>query len=394
MEQKKYTPVQYPHLFSPYAIGSRVAPNRFVAQPMEGNDSNAGEVSQRTISRYRELAHGHWGIIIVEALSIEQTALARKNQLVLNREHLEGFTLLVKAIKEVAPETVVLFQITHSGRKSGKAFSQPTALYSPAEGEQLLTDQDIQKIQKGFIQAVLLAEEAGADGVDFKMCHGYFGSEMLRPANVRDDQWGGSFVNRTRFLREAVPVIKARLQNTDFILGARISYYEGIRGGCGTAGVDELIENFSEMDALVQLMEELQMDYVNVSAGIPGVTSEITRPTNPSKLLYLHQLRYAKRVKKLVTHMCVIGSAYSVLQAEALSLADENIAKGNTDFAGWGRQSLADPAFPEKISHDETVTYCKACSGCSKLMIKQCNVGCILYKPYYAELLKQGCSGE
>jgi len=227
---------------------------------------------------------------------------------------------------------------------------------------------------------VLLAEEAGADGADFKLCHGYLGSEMLRPANIRDDRWGGSFENRTRFFRESMQEIKERLKNKAFILGSRISYYEGIRGGCGTGKADELVEELTEMDRVVALMESLGLDYVNVSAGIPGVTSEITRPTVPSKCFYLHHVRYTKRASELVTTMKVFGSAFTVLQEESLDLAEENIERGYIDFAGWGRQSLADPAFPQKVKDGTAVDYCKMCSGCSTLMVKQEPVNCIIYK--------------
>ncbi len=134
------------------------------------------------------------------------------------------------------------------------------------------------------------------------------------------------------------------------------------------------------MDRVVALMESLGLDYVNVSAGIPGVTSEITRPTVPSKCLYLHHVRYTKRASGLTSSMKVFGSAFTVLQEESLALAEENIERGYIDFAGWGRQSLADPAFPQKVKDGTAVDYCKMCSGCSALMVRQEPVHCVIYK--------------
>jgi 2,4-dienoyl-CoA reductase-like NADH-dependent reductase (Old Yellow Enzyme family) len=367
-------------LFSPMKIGNRTAQNRFVAQPMEGNDAINGKVSERCIKRYTKLAQGNWGVIVIEALTISDDALARKNQMIINRENLPGFKTLVSEMKKADPNVLILFQITHSGRKSGKAFSRPTALYDPAPHEHLLTTEEINEIQRKFVEVSLLAEEAGADGVDFKMCHGYFGCELLRPANQRDDKWGGSFENRTRFLRESVKEIKSRLKNANFIIGSRISYWEGIKGGCGTKSADDALEDLTEMDEVLKLMVKLGCDYVNVSAGIPGLTSEITRPTNPSKYFYLHQFRYARHAKSIVgDNMKVFGSAYSVLKEEGLTLAEENLQRGDTDFVGWGRQTLADPLFPKRVANDEKVDYCKVCSGCSRLMIKQEKVKCIIY---------------
>lgn len=367
-------------LLSSQNIGNRIAQNRFVAQPMEGNDAIGGKVSERAIKRYAKLAEGKWGVIVIEALAVADNALARKNQMVINEENLPGLKALVQAMKAVDPNVLVLFQVTHSGRKSGRDFSRPTALYNPESWEHLLTTDEIDEIQRLFIEAALISEAAGADGVDFKMCHGYLGCEMLRPANQRTDKWGGSFENRTRFLVESIPQIKERLRNKDFILGSRISYWEGIKGGCGTASSDDAVEDLSEMDRVISLMADLGMDYVNVSAGIPGVTSEITRPTATSKWFYLHQFRYARRAKALVgERMKVFGSAYSVLQEEGVHEAQSNIELGYADFAGWGRQTLSDPLLPKRLALGDEVDYCKLCSGCSKLMVKQEEVGCIIY---------------
>ena len=367
-------------LFSPKKIGNRTAQNRFVAQPMEGNDAVGGKVSDRCIERYTKLAEGNWGVIVIEALSVKEDSLARKNQMIINRENLAGYKKLVAEMKKADPNVLVLFQITHSGRKSGQGFSKPTALYDPAPHEHLLTTEEIDEIQRLFVEASLLSEEAGADGVDFKMCHGYFGCELLRPGNQRDDKWGGSFENRTRFLTESVKEIKSRVKNKDFIIGSRISYWEGIKGGCGTKSADDALEDLTEMDEVIKLMVKLGCDYVNVSAGIPGLTSEITRPTLPSKYFYLHQFRYARHAKSIVgDKMKVFGSAYSVLKEEAIPLAEENLQRGDTDFVGWGRQTLADPLFPKRVANGETVDYCKVCSGCSRLMIKQEKVKCIIY---------------
>ena len=87
--------------------------------------------------------------------------------------------------------------------------------------------------------------------------------------------------------------------------------------------------------------------------------------------------------------MKVIGSAYSILEDEAVTYGEENLAKGYTDFVGFGRQSFADPLTPKKLMAREEVNWCSGCSGCSKLMIRQENDGCILYNPYYRELFKR-----
>lgn len=384
-------------LRSPAPIGARTAPNRFLAQPMEGNDGeNGGCPSDRTVSRYAALGRGLWGVAVVEAVSVVPDCLARVNQLIIEPRNLDGFKRLVGAYKEANPDGILLVQITHSGRK-GFGGTVPTALYEPGPaGARLLKTEDIDGIRRRFVAAARMAEQAGADGIDFKMCHGYFGAEMLRPANARSDGWGGSFEDRTRFLRESVPEIRAASVKSDFLVGARLSMYEGIRGGCGTAAGDQLVEDLSEMNRVIELMAALGMDYVNVSAGIPGETSEITRPVPQGRWFYLEHIRYSKTVSEVLGaargaggrgRPAIVQSAYSILKADALALAAECVERGYSDFAGFGRQEFADPETPAKLMRGEEPRWCVGCSGCTRLMVSQVNDGCSFYNDYYKKLL-------
>ena len=364
---------------------------------MEANDAeNGGQPTERAISRYIALAKGNWGGVSIEATSITETSLARKNGLVINKKNLDSFKRLVEAFRKHNDKSCLFLQITHSGDKSG-AFSQVVTLTpgNPAKRDpepKYLSTGEIEEIKDKFTEGALLAEKAGVDGVDFKMCHGYFAGEMLRPSNTREDKWGGSFENRTRFLKEVVGGIKSGLCSSDFILGSRFSIFEGIRGGCGTSGPDEIVEDLSEMLDVIRIMDELGMDYANVSAGIPAITGPITRPVEASKLFVLHHLRYAKAVKDLVKNenlsLKVIGSAYSTHKAEAPVVMEEMLFKDHVDACGFGRQSFADPLTPKKIAAGEKVNWCVLCSGCTKLMLAQMHDGCIVYNDYYKEVNK------
>jgi len=382
-------------LASPAPFGHRSAPNRFLSQPMEGNDGeNGGCPSARTIARYAALGRGRWGVTVAEAVSIVPDCLARVNQMVLNDKNLDGFKRLAAAFKEANPEGLLLIQITHSGRKGG-AGTVPCVLNGPVPaGARLLGTEELAALPDRFFKAARLVEKAGADGIDFKFCHGYLGAEMLRPANVRTDGWGGTFEGRTRLLRECVPAIRAA-SKPSFLIGSRISMYEGIRGGCGTGAPADLVEDLSGMKQVVELMARLGMDYINVSAGIPGETSEMTRPVPAARWFYLDHIRYSKYVSDLLRALpgkkpTVIQSAFSLLKADALALAAECIEKGYSDFAGFGRQQFADPETPAKLFAGDEPRWCAACSGCSRLMVKQVNDGCSLYDPYYKALLASG----
>jgi 2,4-dienoyl-CoA reductase-like NADH-dependent reductase (Old Yellow Enzyme family) len=384
-------------LFEPLKIKNKTMPNRFFSQAMEANDAeNGGQPSERAINRYIELAKGNWGGVSIEATSITETSLARKNGMIINKKNLNSIKRLVECFKQHNDKSCLVLQITHSGERSGP-FSENVTItpgnpYQRDPASRYLSADEIEEIKEKFIEGALLAEEAGFDGLDFKMCHGYLTGEMLRPSNTREDKWGGSFENRTRFLKEVVGGIKSGLRSGDFILGSRFSMFEGIRGGCGTTGPDEIVEDLSQMLEVIRIMDDLGMDYANVSAGVPAVTGTITRPIETSKLLVLHHLRYAKAVKDLVKEetrsLKVIGSAYSTYKEEAPAIMENMLSKGHVDACGFGRQSFADPLMPKKIASGEKVNWCVLCSGCTKLMIAQLNDGCIVYNDYYQEVNK------
>ncbi|MCL1992886.1 MAG: hypothetical protein FWG66_08050 [Spirochaetes bacterium] len=376
-------------IFESLKIKNKTAPNRLLAQAMEGNDcENGGQPSERTIARYAKFGEGGWGTMIVEACSVIETSLARVNGMIVSEKNLERIKRLTDAFKKNNSEGLLLLQLTHSGQNSG-SFSDNTTLM-PQENKRLLSGDEIAKIRDRFIEGALLAEKAGMDGIDLKMCHGYLGGEMLRPSNLREDGWGGSFENRTRFFREVVQGVKSGMKGSGFILGSRLSVYEGIRGGCGTAAHDEIVEDLGQMHDIIRLMDDLGMDYVNVSAGIPTMTGIITRPTEPSKFLVLHHLRYTKGVKDIVRKegrkIKVVGSAYSTYKAGSMDVAQEMLAKDYVDLCGFGRQTFADPLTPKKLAKGESINWCVLCSGCTKLMISQVNDGCIVYDDYYKEI--------
>lgn len=366
------------YLFSPFELKGRTVRNRLVAQAMETNAATPeGGVSEETLRRYADLARGNWGMVFVEAVSVTRESLARRRGLVLDRDNLEGFKRLVGTFKEIDPGAVLLIQLTHSGINSGD-FSRRVSAWETGEDVEVLTTEEIFDLRDSFFRAAGLALEAGADGVDIKSCHGYLLGEFLRPANRRRDEYGGSLKNRVRLHTEILRSMA--LLHPAFIIGSRISAYEGIRGGCGTdAGGEECIEDLGDILGATDYLMAAGADFLNVSAGIPARTPALTRPLKPSLFNLYHHIRYTREVKLRHPETAVIGSAYSSGAEDAVCLANENIQKGYADFAGFGRLSLADPLFPRRLERGEAVNWCTLCSGCSRLLASQKQVYCTVF---------------
>ncbi len=366
------------NIFKPFRLKDTSVRNRLVAQAMEINSSGAGGcVSEKILSRYNKLARGKWGIVFVEAISVTGASLARKHGLVMTRENLGGFRRLVEEFKGNDDKALIMFQLTHAGRVAGD-FSKKTCVYNNgSDGIPELTTSEIERIKDEFIRACGMAREAGADGVDIKACHGYLLGEMLRPLNRRRDVYGGNAENRARLICDIIREAKRNFPG--LIMGSRISFYEGIRGGCGTSSADEIIEDPAGIIEEVGFIVRAGVDYINVSAGIPSVTPKLTRPGEDGIFNMYTHFRYAKVLKDKFPDTTIIGSAYSAGLHASAGFADENIGKGYTDLAGLGRQNLADPLFPIKLQENPgSIRWCRLCGGCSKLLKSMKNVFCLL----------------
>jgi 2,4-dienoyl-CoA reductase-like NADH-dependent reductase (Old Yellow Enzyme family) len=394
-------------LFSPVKIGPRTAPNRIAINAMECCDSDdEGNPTDKTYRRYRRLFEGGAGVIVLEAITVTYESRGRQYQLSVEPHNEKALTKFVKEMKSIDDRTLFFWQLTHSGELSHPDFSKRVCVKPLAGfgGEQI--DEDyIEKTIDQFVLGAKIAHNAGADGVDFKNCHGYLGSQLVRPYNDRDWKYGGSFENRTRFTYEVYERIHKEINDPNFIVGSKISFWEGFPGGQGTPAPDSPVLDLTESIKLVKGMEERGAKFIMVSAGSPSITLALSQPDRliPDDV-YLHFTFQKAAREALKKETTVIGSAYSVLRngknnlqaveeekASLLYWGDKNIRDGVTDMVAIGRQSLADPYMPKKVQEGkpEDVKWCTACDNCIELLIRQMNVGCTTYEKEYTESLKK-----
>jgi 2,4-dienoyl-CoA reductase-like NADH-dependent reductase (Old Yellow Enzyme family) len=380
-------------------IGGRTAPNRFAALPTEGNNADAsGAPSRTTIDRYRALAEGKAGIVYVEATAVDAQGRARPSQLRLGADTAKGFGELAREFKRVNPTSLLVLQLDHAGALADPRFSRPVAVW-PRAGQPaaLLSDDDLASLRKLFLSAVQLAADAGLDGVELKLAHGFLLGEFLRPSNARPGAYGGSFENRCRFALELLEGSRSALKGRAFILGARISAYEGAPGGFGSPGPEEVVEDLAEPVAFARAAAGRGLDILSVSAGSAAANLEILLPTRRYPEGVYRHFGWARRLKE-ACGLPVVGAGYShlrdgandlpCLEAERKSLlywAAKNLREGGADIVGLGRQAIADPLFPAKALRGEsaTIDYCTTCSGCGQLLGDQKRVGCVVYDKRY-----------
>lgn len=379
-----------------------VAPNRIVYQPMEGNDAEPdGSPGELAFRRYSERASGRPGIEIVEALAVTPGGRARENQLLINDATALALEKLVKEYRLASPETIILFQLTHSG-----VYSREPLAPHPVEGRdaRLLTDREAVTISDAYVKAVRLARECGADGIDFKHCHGYLCGSLLRPANVKRPGWsygGETIEERSRFFIETMDAMKTIAPAEEFLYSLRISAYEGLRGGFGSlhAKTDEPDPELKELKAFCSMAREAGVALFNQSAGVPEATPGLVRQTSDNLADFARHERCARAIRD-AADAPVIGSGYSCLgrgveidgrERNFIATAAENIRAGNTDFAGVGRQTFADPGFALKIlSGDiERIKWCVLCNRCAISLRSGVPAGCAVHDEFYKRAYRE-----
>jgi len=357
-----------PHLFRPIQIGHLTVKNRLMMSAMSinfGVDDHC-HVTDPLIAYFVERAKGGAGMMLVGGGSVHPGGQELPD---LPQMYEDGcIPALRRMVDQVRPYGARFgVQLMHGGRQSYLPEKvAPSAIPAPAvvKGEvRALTVAEIRDLVACFGDAARRCREAGFDFVEIHGAHGYLINQFMSPnANVRTDEYGGSFDNRTRFLFEILADIQAKA-GADFPVGIRIN------------GNDYMANGWELTDALTlaPLLESAGAAYLHVSAGVYGST-ELTIPS-----MYTPQgcfVHLAEAVKPVVDiPVITVGRIKDPVQA------DQIIADGRADMVALGRSFLADPRYPEKARTgriDEIRPCVGCCLGCIHAVLAKEPGGCVV----------------
>ncbi len=397
-------------LYTPIKIGNKVSPNRFALNAMECCDADEnGNPSDKTYERYERYFQGEAGVINLEAITIQYESRSRKNQLSIMPRNVDALKKFVEHLKKMNPNNVFVFQLTHSGEISNPSFSQRVRVTKEPlygyEDARLLTEEEVDDVVNKFVEAAKIAHDVGADGVDLKFCHGYLGSQILRPFNKEKWKYGGPWENRRRYAFDVTERVVREVNDKNFVVGSKVSIFEGFPGGQGTAGPDTAVMDLTESIDLIKGLEARGADYIWQSAGSPSHTLALSQtdrkiPDHGYFHFYFQKVCRDNLKKETV----VIGSDYTIyrdgkqafqaVKPENNTLrywGNKNITDGVVDIVALGRQAFADPAVPKKMmeGNEKDIKWCTACDNCIEFLIRQEAVGCATYnKPYVQRMLE------
>jgi len=207
-------------LFTPINIGNVQMKNRFIhSATHEAMSLETGEVSDKLIKRYQNLAKGEVGLIIPGYMYVHSLGRSYRHQTgIHNDDMIPGLTKLVQSVHQEGGK--IVFQLAHAGRQTTKAMIGQTPIGPSSRGrdpvnfvnpKEMSADQ-IQEAIRAFGLAANRAVQAGADGIQLHAAHGYLINQFLSPYfNRRKDEWGGSDANRFRFLKELISEVRSIL---------------------------------------------------------------------------------------------------------------------------------------------------------------------------------------
>lgn len=422
------TPLAQPLPFRDRTIG-----NRFAVLPMEGWDGTRdGHPTENVIRRWKHF--GQSGAKLVwggEAVAVRPDGRANPRQLILNEQTCGPIAALRKTLLAAhrehfgtADDVLVGLQLTHSGRfcRPENNLLAPHILYRHPildrkyhvpDDHPVFSDNEIDGLIEDFVCAAVLAQQAGYDFVDVKHCHGYLGHEFLSAVD-REGRYGGSFENRTRFLREIVAGIRAQAPGLE--IGVRLSAFDWIpfHPGDDGHGIPEVCADGSyryafgsdatgtgidltEPKAFLDLLLSLDIRLVCLTGGSPYYTPHLQRPAlfppsdgykPPEDPLVgvARQINIAAELKRYRPELLVVGSGYSYLQEWLPNVAQNVVRTGKADSVGIGRMMLSYPDLVADVLAGKPLQrkrLCRTFSDCTTAPRKGLVSGCYPLDDFY-----------
>jgi 2,4-dienoyl-CoA reductase-like NADH-dependent reductase (Old Yellow Enzyme family) len=330
-------------LFDPLTIRSVTFPNRIAVSPMCQYSCVEGMANDWHLIHLGSRATGGAGLVIAEASGVDARGRITSGDLgIWNDGQIEPLARVTRFVHSQG--AIAGIQLAHAGRKAStdlpwkggqlvdeshggwrdvvapSAIAYASGYATPNE----ITVQEIGEVVRAFGEAARRAHQAGFRVVEIHSAHGYLLHSFISPlSNRRDDQYGGSFENRTRIVREVVESIR-RNWPEKYPLFIRISATDWTEGGWD---VEQSIE-------LARTLGKMGVDLVDCSSG--GNVHNAKVPLAPG-----YQTPFAAQIRQGAGILTgAVGLITSAVQAEQI------LRSGQADLVLLARQTLRDPYWP------------------------------------------------
>jgi 2,4-dienoyl-CoA reductase-like NADH-dependent reductase (Old Yellow Enzyme family) len=335
------------HLFEPIAIGAVTFRNRIVVSPMCQYSSTDGYANDWHLVHLASRAVGGAGLVFTEAAAVEARGRISPQDLgIWSDAHIETLAKIVSSIHNLG--AIAGIQLAHAGRKAstappwegGKVLDEAEGGWRPVVSSsaipfsdnfpvpKALNPEEIQQVITAFVEAAKRSVAAGFKVIEIHAAHGYLLHQFLSPlSNQRDDEYGGSFENRTRFLREVVEQVREVLPQ-GYPLWVRISATDWVENGW----------DIEQSIALADKLKYLSVDLIDCSSG--GNLNKVKIPVGPG-----YQTEFASRIRHEAN---ILTGAVGLISTP--EQADHIIRTGQADIVLLGRELLRNPYWPSEAA--------------------------------------------
>ena len=357
----------FPTLFSPLKIRNVTVKNRIFSSA-HGTMIATGFVNDELIAYHEARARGGAGLIIVEVASVHPTAFYSEH--ILKAETDECIAHYRRLAERVHAHDCRLFgqlfhprrEVLHSRDGSATEAYAPSAIPNDRFHvmPRAMPTGLVREVIEGYGDAALRLKKGGLEGVEIVASQGYLPSQFLNPkVNVRTDEYGGSFENRLRFVREIIKNIRSKVG--DFVIGMRISGNEKDTTGLDDTQAADICEALDGPDSV---------DYFSVCGGTSASLGGSVHIAPPMFFEPGYVEPYAANVKSRVSKPIFVAGRFNQPQ-----IAEKMLSAGSADMCAMTRALICDPQMPAKAESGR-LDDIRACIGCNQACIG-CNQACI-----------------
>jgi 2,4-dienoyl-CoA reductase (NADPH2) len=338
---------RYPHLLNPLDLGFTTLPNRVLMGSMHVGLEEAERGFERMAEFYAARARGGVGLIVTGGIAPNDAGRPYEGGAKLTTEaEAEQHAGITAAVHREGGK--IAMQILHFGRYAyhqdlvaPSAIQAPISPFPPHE----LSDAEVEQTIDDYARAARLARQAGYDGVEIMGSEGYLINEFIAlQTNRREDRWGGSYENRTRFPVEIVRRVREAVGD-DFIIIYRLSMLDLVPGG----------SSLEEVITLARAVEAAGATIINTGIGwhearIPTIATSVPRGA------------YAWVTKKVMGSVSI--PLVTTNRINTPEIAEQLLADGHADMVSLARPMLADPDFVAKAEagRPEAINTCIGCN--------------------------------
>ncbi len=350
------TPATPSLLFTPFVLAGKSLRNRIVHASMTTLTVRNGSVAEEQITYFENRARGGAAMIITEPLSMSPMQAVPTKTHVFNPDNAAGLTRMAQAVEQ--QDCRLLGQIQDPGRARHHAGRHLNAIAPSVLPDDMswsvpraLTVEEITRFVKDFAESAARLQAYGFSGVELSCGHGHLFHQFMSPqSNIREDAYGGNWVNRCRFISEIVTAIRKSC-GASFIIGLKLPGDDGLPGGIGP-----------EQAVIIAkiLTESQEASYVCFAQGTHANSLEMHIPDRFGPRTPYREL--IKTLRQAIPEIPVmsLGRISDPAEAEAI------LASGEAELIGIGRALIADPAWPIKVAQSRIneIRYCLACNTC------------------------------